>query len=402
MRRYRLAYLVTHPIQYQAPLLRLIAEQPDIDFKAFFYSDMSVGAYVDREFGRTVEWDVPLLEGYDHEFLPAIGRRDRFDAVRPFSYGLARRLREGKFDALWIHGYARVPHLLAMATAKRLGIRVFLRDEASAISARRGPLKSAIKKAYLGWVLNRTDAALAIGDLNRRYYLDYGFPNDRIFSVPYAIDNDFFRDKAEAAARDRPKLRQELDLADDRPVILYCSKLTQRKHPDTLLEAFATVRANPASRKPYLVFVGDGELRQALVSKAQELGVADDIRMAGFQNQTDLPKYYDLCDVFVLASSLEPWGLVINEVMNAGRAAIASPEVGSAANLIDDGANGRIVPPENTGALANALLDVLSDPQKCAEMGRRSLEIIRRWGFPEDVDGIRAALEATVPVRAPA
>src|SRR5712675_1980554 len=68
----RLAYLVSHPIQYQAPLLRRIAQEPDIDLTVFFGSDFSVRDYKDAGFGVGVKWDVPLLDGYRHEFLPVL------------------------------------------------------------------------------------------------------------------------------------------------------------------------------------------------------------------------------------------------------------------------------------------------------------------------------------------
>ena len=63
-RRVRLAYLVSHPIQYQAPLLRRIAREPDIDLTVFFGSDLSVRAYRDEGFGVDIAWDTPLLEGW--------------------------------------------------------------------------------------------------------------------------------------------------------------------------------------------------------------------------------------------------------------------------------------------------------------------------------------------------
>ena len=68
----RLAYLVSHPIQYQAPLLRRIAREPDIDLTVFFGSDFSLRAYRDEGFGVDVAWDTPLTEGYKHVFLKAL------------------------------------------------------------------------------------------------------------------------------------------------------------------------------------------------------------------------------------------------------------------------------------------------------------------------------------------
>ena len=68
-RPYRLAYFVSHPIQYQVPLLKLLSEQPDIELNVFFLSDLSTKQYTDTGFNQTVNWDIPLLKGYDYELL---------------------------------------------------------------------------------------------------------------------------------------------------------------------------------------------------------------------------------------------------------------------------------------------------------------------------------------------
>ena len=118
----RIAYLVSHPIQYQSPLLRLIAAEPGIALKAFYRSPMGLKPYTDEGFGQVIAWDTPLLEGFEHEFLPALDDPMRVTRyLRPLNYGLAKRLRQGRFDVLWVHGYARVFNLGAMLTAKRLG-----------------------------------------------------------------------------------------------------------------------------------------------------------------------------------------------------------------------------------------------------------------------------------------
>ena len=119
-------------------------------------------------------------------------------------------------------------------------------------------------------------------------------------------------------------------------------------------------------------------------------------KISWFQNQTELPGYYDLCDVLVLPSIQEPWGLVINEVMNAGRAVIVSDEVGCALDLVTPGENGKVIRAGNIDELSRALVTVLENPEKTADMGRKSLEIISQWGFREDVAGLRLALETVV------
>jgi glycosyltransferase involved in cell wall biosynthesis len=401
MRKFRLAYLVTHPIQYQAPLLRAVAAEPDIDFTAFFGTDFSARAFTAGEFGREITWDVPLLDGYRHEVLPQLftppaGMQPPLDFWRPVNYGLAHRLAAGEFDALWIHGYAHWLHWSAMASAKRRGIRVLLRDEATAISAPRSPVKQAAKRAFFAGLSHMVDAFLAIGTLNRRYYAANGIPESRLFDVPYAVDNAHFHKGAETASRERDSFRAQLSLEPGRPILLFAAKLIDRKRPAMLLQAFARIHNDPALRRPYLLFAGDGPLRAALEAQAATIAPGA-VRFLGFQKQSDLPRCYDLCDAFVLPSTQEAWGLVVNEVMCAGRAVVASDRVGSAPDLVRPGENGALFRTDDEEDLVRALSVVLRDPARLAAMGRRSLEIIERWSFAEDIVGLRQALAATCP-----
>lgn len=400
-RRLRLAYLVTHPIQYQAPLLRIVAAQPDIDLTVFFGSDFSARAFTAGEFGREIVWDVPLLEGYRHEVLPQFfapppGGQPPLDFWRPVNHGLSRRLTPERFDALWVHGYARWLHWTAMVSARRRGIRVLLRDEATAISAARSPLKRIAKRAFFGGLGRVVDAFLAIGTLNRRYYRANGIAETRIFDMPYAVDNAHFRRGAALAAATRETTRAGLGLEPDRPVLLFAAKLIERKRPALLLDAFARLHRDTTLRRPYLLFAGDGPLRAGLEAQAAAQAPGA-VRFLGFQPQGDLPRWYDLCDAFVLPSGEESWGLVVNEVMCAGRAVVASDRVGAAADLVRPGENGAIFRVDDRDDLVRALRDVLGDPGHLAAMGRRSAEIIERWSFAEDVAGLRAALAAVCP-----
>src|ERR1700744_6308007 len=126
----KLAYFVSHPIQYQAPLLRRLAEEPDVDLMVFFWSDLSVKGYRDVGFGGVeVKWDVPLLEGYKYEFLPVIRPLKDVTLTQPINRGIFRALRRGKFDAVWVHGYWNLNCWMAIFSAKILGIPVIERSE---------------------------------------------------------------------------------------------------------------------------------------------------------------------------------------------------------------------------------------------------------------------------------
>ncbi|MCX5889634.1 MAG: glycosyltransferase family 4 protein [Deltaproteobacteria bacterium] len=394
MAEIRLAYLVTHPIQYQAPLLGQVAREPGLDLTVFFCSDFSAKKFLDPTFGREISWDVPLLEGYRYEVLPALGGRDRVSFLRPFNYGLGQRLTAGRFEVLWIHGYNRWFHWQAMWQAQARGLKVLIRDEATLISAPRNFGKRLLKKGFFAGLKRLVDGFLAIGTLNRKYYRHYGIGDEKIFSVPYAVDNDFFQTEARKAAPRREQLRRQLGLAAGRPVILFVSKIEPRKRPADLLAAYLKLTKTGAlADPPYLLFVGEGAQRQPLEEVVKEKNL-EAVRFLGFRNQTELPAYYDLCDVLVLPSVHEPWGLVVNEVMNAGRAVIVSDQVGCGPDLVRHGENGYIFPAGDSAALAGALGQVLADPETCRAMGARSRAIMANWGFAEDLAGLKQAIWA--------
>ena len=84
--------------------------------------------------------------------------------------------------------------------------------------------------------------------------------------------------------------------------------------------------------------------------------------------------------------------LGVNEVMNAARAIIVSDRVGCVPDLVCNGENGFVFKAGDVADLSRVLREALASPARCAEMGRRSLAIINRWSFEEDVTGLRAAL----------
>jgi glycosyltransferase involved in cell wall biosynthesis len=400
-RRVRLAYLVSHPIQYQAPLLRRIAQQPDIDLTVLFGSDFSVRGYRDQGFGVDFKWDVPLLEGYKHVVLPRLRDGNDVQFAMPLSYGIFRQLRgtanEPAFDALWVHGYATVNALHGMAAAKALGIPVLLRAESWLRDRTRSGLKLTLKRSFFAGLKRFVDGVLPIGRLNEEYWHHY-FGNDvPQFLMPYAVDNAYFSQRAQEAESKRAELRAELNLDPARPVILFASKLQERKLCDQLIEAYARLSpATGAEPRPYLVIVGDGEQRPALEQQAAATGL-NSIRFCGFRNQSELARFFDLCTVFVLPSRHEPWGLIVNEVMAAARPAIVTDDVGCAPDLIEDGVNGCVYPVGNVDALQRALRRVLDQPGVAEAMGQRAFERISTWSFVEDIQGLRRALAAVAP-----
>jgi len=391
----KLAYLVSHPIQYQAPLLRRIAQEQDIDLTVFFGSDFSLRDYQDEGFGVQVKWDVPLLDGYKYQFLPVIRDNGTQTVFTPLNRGIFAALRgkpgERPFDVLWVHGYAMVNAMHGMLAAKALGIPVLMRGDMWLRDRPRSGPKLLLKKLFFEVLKRMLDGILTVGTLNGEYWRHYVGDKVPLFLMPYAVDNEYFQRRSIAARERRNDLKRELGLDNDRPVILFASKLQQRKHCSDLLEAYKNLLAEEGRVAPYLIIVGDGEERVSLEQQAAASNLAD-VRFCGFRNQSELPRFFDIATVFVLPSRQEPWGLIVNEVMNAERAVILSDDVGCAPDLITDGVEGYIYPVGDVNALAAALRKVLSSPETAAQMGRRGLSRINAWSFEEDLQALRQAL----------
>lgn len=389
-RPYRLAVIASHPIQYQVPLFRALAAHPQINLTVLFCSDWGLKAFHDKGFGHQVKWDIPLLGGYRSELLvnvsPTPNPSRFFGLINP---AVAHRLRKGKFDAVWVHGWARFTDWLAMFTAFAAGIPVILRAETTSLPYM-PPWKAAIKRAVLSQLFKRISRFLAIGRYNTEFYETYGVPKEKIFLVPYAVDNDFFLSKAEELLPKRIELKRKLGISSDLPVVLFSGKLLEVKRPMDLLMAFVAVSETAHAA---LVYVGDGPLRSKLEACVRESRIQN-VHFMGFQNQTELPQFYAIADVFVLPSGFEPWGLVVNEAMCFGLPVIVSDQVGAGGDLVRERINGFVYPAGDVEILANRMRTVLSDTVMKYRMSEASRTMIKNWSHCEGIQGILACMKA--------
>src|SRR5258708_38785541 len=217
---------------------------------------MAVSGYGDTGFGHSVKWDVPLVDGYRHEFLPGIWRHGVVTAQRPINWGLASRLTRARFDALWVHGYARWVNWMAILCAKARGLAVLVRDEATLFSTERSLMRQQAKRAFFSALSRVGDGFLAIGSANRDYYLAHGVPRQRIFDMPYCVDNEFFAVRAREAGGLVGQLRSDLGIEAGQPVILFSSKFEPRNRPADLLLAYEKVIAQShPSLRPLLLLL---------------------------------------------------------------------------------------------------------------------------------------------------
>lgn len=381
----RLGILISHPIQYFVPVYRELARRSEIALTVIYRTRVGVDAYHDPGFGQTVQWDIPLLDGYRSYFLS-----DKTSLVG-FEATVVKELIRHRFDVLMVHGYNSPTHLLAIAVAKLMGTRVLIRGDTRL--QQRHLIAPFWKRLFKRLLFKAFDGFLAIGSLNRNYYLEYGARPDRVFFAPFCVDNTVFALDSETRQEERRRWREALGLSERCIVVLYAAKFLRRKRPGDLLQAFVAIEAR--FPEAWLVLAGAGEMEPSLHTQVADLGLQQ-VRFLGFQNQSALPRLFAGSDLFVLPSEEEPWGLALNEVMAAGLPVIVSDEVGAAPDLVQDKGTGIVYRCGDVEALAAALETLLQSEALRVEMGVKARELISHWDVAACATGIVTAAVKSV------
>lgn len=368
-------------------MLRYLAEQ-GFRLQVFYNSSDGATAYFDPGFNRNITWDVPLLEGYPSKVLPSQGF---WAQLRECD----QALKVHAPDIVWIHGWGCNFTRAAWLAAWRLRLPTWLRGEASLPCVKGGPVRRAAHKLLFSIWFKFIDRFLAIGAANRQFYEAYGVPREKISLTPYVVDNAFFRQRCRTATEELPKLRKRLRIREGQKVALFVGRLIPEKSVDVLLRAWQLLLDQVLlSEPPLLLLVGDGPLRESLENSLSD-ELRPYVRFVGFYNQSQLPACYALCDTLILPSSFEPWGVVVNEAMNAGKPVILSDVVGSAQDLVVQGKNGLIFPSGNAAALASATARTFGAEDIRDTAVTLSIEQVDRCDFSAIARGLHHALQST-------
>jgi len=390
-RRYRVLAIASHPVQYAAPIFRLMAQHAELDFQVAYCSLRGAEAGHDPEFGRKVQWDVPLLDGYawTHATNHGSGSESFFGLYNP---GLWKLIRKGRFDAVLCYtGYIRASFWISYLAAKFSRTAFLFGADTVNLSPLDGKeWKRPIKRFVWPLLFRLADQVIVPSTGTRELMLSLGIPGERITLTPYVVDNDWWL--AQSAKVDRDAIRASWGASQGDVVVLFCAKLQPWKRPQDLLQAFAKV----GMAKAVLVFAGDGPLRSSLESEAGKLGISSRVRFLGFVNQTQLPAVYTGSDVMVLPSVYDAFGVVVNEAMLCGCPVIASDRVGAARDLIQDGRTGFVYSCGDHRGMATLLRRLaVNDPEPSA-LGRAARIRMQSWSPADNVAATVDAIEKAV------
>ncbi len=375
----KLAIIITHPIQYYSPLFKLLSERNKIQIKVFYTWEQSQEKVFDEKFGKEIKWDIPLLDGYDYTFVKNISKNPSSGTFKGVvNPTLISEIENWKADAILVFGWNHQSHFKAMRYFKGK-TPVYFRGDSTLIDEVRS-FKIILRRVWLKYVYQFTDFAFFVGENNKKYFIKHGLTKKQLLFAPHAIDNERFYSNTAENIEKAKQLRNKLNISENDKIFLFVGKFEPKKNPLLLIEA---AKYYPQYK---FLFVGNGELETQMKEQAGE-----NVVFLPFQNQTQMPIIYNLCNVYVLPSQGrgETWGLAVNEAMACEKAILVSDKVGCAVNLVENNENGFIFKSNNIEDLKEK---IILFENNYANFGKKSLEMIEKWSFEEIAKAIEKQL----------
>lgn len=369
----KITIVTSHPIQYQVPLFRELAQRPGIKIEVLFLripDERRQGEGFDTPF----RWDIPMLDGYT--WKQCADTRAELSRFKP--------------DRVLLMGWHDRGLLRALRTARDRRLPCIVRGESNGLRPR-GALKRLAHRLFL----RRFSAYAAIGEANRDFYLSSGVEPRRIFRSPYFVDNARFLRQIEEHRSQRVVLRVSWGIPQKAYCFLFAGKFEAKKRPLDLVLA-ATAALKDAQRPIHVLFAGAGPLLDPIRRSCAASGLPTSF--TGFLNQSQITRAYAAADCLVLPSDAgETWGLVVNEAMVCGLPAIVSDQVGCGPDLVRPGRTGWTYPCGRIDALTGCLRQAAGDPENTDHLGRAARQrVLTHYTVEAAADGILAAAAAVL------
>jgi glycosyltransferase involved in cell wall biosynthesis len=353
----------------------------------YTWGEASMGFKYDPDFGKAIEWDIPLLEGYNHTFVTNTssdpGSHQFKGIINP---SLNHEIEAWNPGAIWVWGWAFDSHLKVMRHFKGK-VPVWFRGDSTLIDEPKGfSLKKMARRMFLTWVYRHVDKAFYVGTHNKTYFKKHGLKENQLVYAPHAVDNERFSDETGEKAIRALGWKKDLGFNETDIVVLFAGKLELKKNPRFIFELSKAI--DTAGVK--FLIVGNGILESEL--KAQTKNDSSFVFL-DFQNQSQMPLLYRVADFFILPSlgPGETWGLSINEALVSGTKVLASEFCGGAIDLINDENGLRFNPKTELNKTRNYILenhDLLKEPLE------QKTSLISNHSYQEIINAINIEIEA--------
>ena len=371
----------------------------EIELKVFYCTRFGLEKYFDREMNTEIAWEMDLLGGYDHIFLPEASEIKSAHPLKINNASITVELSDFDPHVVLTYGYTQITQLRTLAWCRRRGVPIMLIGDSELVHERSPAVKLG-KRAILPALLRQYACILTVGDHNEAYYRHYGVDDARLFRSPFTIDEPSYRLTPLDRANMRSAFRKMHGIEEQQLVVLAVGKLSERKRPKDLLEAAIALKSLPdGAERVHVVFAGNGIMLEEL--KKQAHAAAAQVTFLGFVNVDRLPEVYCGADILVHASEQDPHPLVLSEAACIGLPFVISDRVGAYGpnDIARQGRNAAIYPCGDVSALVNAILGLASRPDMRIQMGLESRRIFDELDVHKSVGGVLAAARHAVAER---
>lgn len=352
----KILFVDNFPAPYRVDFFNLLAEQ----------CELTVIYGVKNDKTRNVRWQNEDMR-YSVYFTGGL----RLGNTGNISWRFKKIIGKGNFDCIVMGGYSSPMQILCMRYLRRKGIPFILNADGGFIMHNESAFKRRIKKSIISsaraWITTSVDSI--------NYLTYYGARKQDIFLYPFAFNH--MEELRLYTMREKEVFRSELAIPY-KYVVISVSRFLELKRIPVLIMA-----AKELSKDIGVYIIGDKPTPEFIALKNEH--DLSNVHFVDFLSKKDLSKYYAVANVFVLPTSLEVWGLVINEAMFHGLPVITTDMCNAGSELVKDGENGFIVPVDSVAALSNAIRLILENPVLELQMAQNSYERMKEFHIANNV-----------------
>jgi glycosyltransferase involved in cell wall biosynthesis len=355
----------SHPVQYRVPVWKIIESIRPGCLHVVYGSDCSIRGTNDKEFGKKVVWDEPMLSDYSNTVLNCEKGEPLASWGSLTGKGVKEMMDKINPDAVLLTGLNYRYDMIAYIEARRKQIPVWLRCETQDYATFRSGSKSFVRSMIYRMAYLALTRVFYIGELNKRHYLKHGVPESKLRPARYGTVDRFENMSGAEKLQKRNEFRQAAGAADSSFVVGFSGKFIEKKNPRILYEMLEFLPED-LRKRIHLYFMGSGALEKELSALAADAENKIGVKsfFSGFVNQTQLAGHYLAMDIMVLPSRRmgETWGLVANEAMQGGCGVIVSDAVGSGEDF-KTWERFRVFKEPNASALATCVTELAKFPR---------------------------------------
>lgn len=377
----RLLIITTHPIQYNAPLFRYLAQYTDYEIKVIYTLGEKVNRPNYKGFGIVEDWNIDLLSGYNYELIQNTSSKPSSSSYWGIKNpSLLNTINRYNPEALLIYGWKHQSHLSVLKFFHGKILILFRGDSTVLDDSSSLYFWNLLRYTILKFVYQKVDYVLSPGIATDKYFLKSGLKENKIIRAEHAVDNERFMTLSNKELVDLNELRSSLFASSNEIIYLFAGKFISKKNPILLIKAF--VQLKHLKNNVRLLFVGNGDLENNIKEMIASLpiSIASSITLLPFQDQVKIKLLYRIASVFVLPSKSETWGLSVNEALACGIPVIVSDKCGCANDLVIHQDNGLVFESENEQDLVEKML-LMTDEATRMRLANKTKESLKKYSY---------------------